>query len=654
INPFKTSREEKHVPNNVRASARTKPITVSQPLVFTKKDVNSDSTGLSSIGLDNIKTRRPQPRCNTKNDRVPSASNSSRSKNKDAEVEEHHMNLLLFKNMKHMSSACNNIKLDSQNVISKVVCAMCKQCLILVMHDVCLRNYMNGKTSRGEKQKANVSIKEKQTKHQPKVKKTKKVGFIERLATPKPKKSRFFLRWSPTGRLFDLKGKIIDSSEPESQSDCSHGENACTSNTLEPKIKRFPNSTSLLGRVYNRRIKKIIETMNVSFDELLVMAFEQCSSKPGLQSMTSGQISLGLNFTYAPSTITTQQPSEEAMTDPAWIESMQEELLQFKRLDVWVLVPASDNISPLTLKWLFKNKHDEEQTVIRNKSRLVVRGYRQEEGIDFKESFASVARMEAIRIFLAYAAHKSFFVFQMDVKTAKTGITFATSRNSGNRSRDAENAGYRGRDNGKRPAREEDEKALRKKLRKAILEIVGYQYGLESIEELLRVHQQNKVIYEEEIGVLEYDIKDKSYDSQFNEKEVLDVKEEEVTQTVFDNRSSDEENSLANDMFKKDDFIYKFKISKTVTSLTKDEKDAFKTSTSFIEKTKEVRTSSPLIQDWDIDSDNDSVFRPTNIPAKIDFVKAGESVKPIKSVKHVKPSSDTTCGDQLRPFVDPI
>ncbi|GKF10647.1 retrovirus-related pol polyprotein from transposon TNT 1-94 [Tanacetum coccineum] len=97
---------------------------------------------------------------------------------------------------------------------------------------------------------------------------------------------------------------------------------------------------------------------------------------------------------------------------------MQEELLQFKSLDVWVLVPTLDNIKPLTLKWLFKNKHDEENTVIRNKTRLVVRGYRQEEGINFKESFASVARMEAIRIFLAYVAHKSFTVFQMDVKTA--------------------------------------------------------------------------------------------------------------------------------------------------------------------------------------------------------------------------------------------
>nr|GEV68543.1 retrovirus-related Pol polyprotein from transposon TNT 1-94 [Tanacetum cinerariifolium] len=248
INPFKTSREEKHVPNTVRASDRTKPITISQPPVFTKKDMNSDSNGLSSTRVDNTKTRRPQPRSNAKNDRVPSASKSSRSKNKGVEVEEHHRNLLLSKNMKHMSSACNNIKLDSQNVISKVVCAMCNKCLISVNHDVCLRNYVNGKNSRGKKHKANVSIKEKQKKHQLEVKKTKKVGFIERLAAPKPRKTRFLLRWSPTRRMFDLNGKIIASSESESQCDYSKGDNACTSNTMEPKIKRFPNSTSLLGR----------------------------------------------------------------------------------------------------------------------------------------------------------------------------------------------------------------------------------------------------------------------------------------------------------------------------------------------------------------------------------------------------------------------
>nr|GFD16690.1 hypothetical protein [Tanacetum cinerariifolium] len=80
INPSKTSREEKHVLNTVKASARTKPITVSQPTVITKKDVNYDLNGLSSTGVDNTKTRIPQHRSNTKHDRVPSASKSSRSK----------------------------------------------------------------------------------------------------------------------------------------------------------------------------------------------------------------------------------------------------------------------------------------------------------------------------------------------------------------------------------------------------------------------------------------------------------------------------------------------------------------------------------------------------------------------------------------------
>nr|GFA54330.1 hypothetical protein [Tanacetum cinerariifolium] len=149
INPSNTSREEKHVPNPVSASAKTKPITVSQPHVISKKDVNSDLNGLSSTGVDNTKTRRPQPRSNKKHDRVPSASKSSRSKNKEAEVYEHHRNLLLSKNNKHISSACNNLQIDSWDVISKVVCAMCKKCLISVNHDKCLRNYVNGKNSRG-------------------------------------------------------------------------------------------------------------------------------------------------------------------------------------------------------------------------------------------------------------------------------------------------------------------------------------------------------------------------------------------------------------------------------------------------------------------------------------------------------------------------
>nr|GEZ43755.1 retrovirus-related Pol polyprotein from transposon TNT 1-94 [Tanacetum cinerariifolium] len=109
---------------------------------------------------------------------------------------------------------------------------------------------------------------------------------------------------------------------------------------------------------------------------------------------------------------------KEAMADSAWIESMQEELHQFDRLDVWELVdrPLCKNV--INMKWIWKNKRDEVNTVIRNKSCLVAKGYAQKEGIDFEESFATVARLEAVRLFIAYAVHKSFIVYQMDVKTA--------------------------------------------------------------------------------------------------------------------------------------------------------------------------------------------------------------------------------------------
>ncbi|GJT35351.1 retrovirus-related pol polyprotein from transposon TNT 1-94 [Tanacetum coccineum] len=141
-------------------------------------------------------------------------------------------------------SDCKHVKLDIRNDKSEVICAMCKQCLITANHDVCMLNYVNDMNSRGKKQKANVSNTENQKKQKP-----KNVGSNERLASPKPSKPRFCLRWSPTGRLFDIKGKIIASSESESQSDCSNGDNACTSNPSEPKIKRFPNSTFFLGRL---------------------------------------------------------------------------------------------------------------------------------------------------------------------------------------------------------------------------------------------------------------------------------------------------------------------------------------------------------------------------------------------------------------------
>nr|GEX34490.1 retrovirus-related Pol polyprotein from transposon TNT 1-94 [Tanacetum cinerariifolium] len=602
IIPFKLYEEEKYVPNKVRASVRTKPITVSQPHVITKKDVNSDSNGFSSTGVDNTaKTRRPQPRSNTKNDRVPFASNSSCSKNKEVEVEEHPRNLLLSKNKKHMSSECNNVKLAIQNDKYEVVCAMCKRCLITANHDVCLLNYLNDMNSRGKKQKANVSNIAKQTKLKPHVKKPKKLGSNKILASPKPSKPRICLRWSPTviqiclwcvnsgcskhmsenlklltnfiwkflgtvrfgndhvaailgfgdlkwgnilitkvyfieglgnnmfsiGQFCDLDLEVtfrrntcfvrnlervdllkenrttnlytinlhemayaypiclmahatstklwlwhqrlshlnFDTINDLAKNDLVigllkfkyHKEHLCPfceqgkSKRASYPPKPVPNSKQRLHllhmdlcgpmriasingkwalcypkndhedirklgakgdigffigyyadscayRVYNQRTKKIMETMNVTFDELSVMAFEQSSSKPRLQSMTSGQI---------------REPSRPVLT-----RNQLQSDGDMCMYALTVLVPTPDNIKPLTLKCLFKNKHDEENTVIQNKTLLVVRGYRQEEGIDFEESFAPVARMEAIGIFLAYAAHKSFTMFQMDMTTA--------------------------------------------------------------------------------------------------------------------------------------------------------------------------------------------------------------------------------------------
>ncbi|GKB96712.1 putative ribonuclease H-like domain-containing protein [Tanacetum coccineum] len=107
----------------------------------------------------------------------------------------------------------------------------------------------------------------------------------------------------------------------------------------------------------------------------------------------------------------------QALKDPSWIEAMQEELLQFKLQEVWTLVELPNRKRAIGTKWVFRNKKDERGIVIKNKARLVAQGYTQEEGIDYDEVFALVARIEAIRLFLAYASFKDFVVYQMDVKS---------------------------------------------------------------------------------------------------------------------------------------------------------------------------------------------------------------------------------------------
>ena len=109
---------------------------------------------------------------------------------------------------------------------------------------------------------------------------------------------------------------------------------------------------------------------------------------------------------------------EDALTDPDWVVAMQEELNQFEHQKVWKLVPRSQNRKVIDTRWVFRNKLDEEGIVTRKKAILVAKGFSQAEGIDYDKTFAPVARLEAIRMFLAFVAHLNFKVYQMDVKSA--------------------------------------------------------------------------------------------------------------------------------------------------------------------------------------------------------------------------------------------
>ncbi|GJY25509.1 integrase, catalytic region, zinc finger, CCHC-type containing protein [Tanacetum coccineum] len=137
---------------------------------------------------------------------------------------------------------------------------------------------------------------------------------------------------------------------------------------------------------------------------------------PSRSVSTRKQLQTDAMWCYFDAFLTSVEPKnfKQAMTEPSWIDAMQEEIHEFQRLEVWELVPCPDKVLLIKLKWIYKVKTDEFGGVLKNKARLVAQGFRQEEGIDFEESFAPVARIEAIRIFVANAAHKNMTIYQMD------------------------------------------------------------------------------------------------------------------------------------------------------------------------------------------------------------------------------------------------
>nr|GEU96452.1 hypothetical protein [Tanacetum cinerariifolium] len=221
-------------------------------------------------------------------------------------------------------------------------------------------------------------------------------------------------------------------------------------------------------RIYNKRTRRIMETIHVQFDELTEpmapvhlagtpssTTIDQNAPIPSISPSSSALQSHSLhqgvvaepNYiedrTNAPVdnppfvNIFALEPHSEAsssgdimlskvepknfksaITKDCWFQAMQDEIYEFDRLQVWELVPQPDCVMIITLKWIYKVKLDEYGDVRKNKAPLVAKGYRQEEGIDFEESFAPVARIKAIRFFIANVASKNMTVYQMDVKTA--------------------------------------------------------------------------------------------------------------------------------------------------------------------------------------------------------------------------------------------
>nr|GEW07805.1 integrase, catalytic region, zinc finger, CCHC-type, peptidase aspartic, catalytic [Tanacetum cinerariifolium] len=135
-------------------------------------------------------------------------------------------------------------------------------------------------------------------------------------------------------------------------------------------------------------------------------------SDPSRSVPTKKQLQTDAMWCYFDAFLTSVEPKnfKQAMTEPSWIDAMQEKIHEFERLQVWELVSCPDKVTLIKLKWIYKVKTDKFSGVLKNKARLVAQGFRQEEGINFEESFAPVARIKAIRIFVANATNKNMMI----------------------------------------------------------------------------------------------------------------------------------------------------------------------------------------------------------------------------------------------------
>ncbi|GJR74863.1 retrovirus-related pol polyprotein from transposon TNT 1-94 [Tanacetum coccineum] len=190
--------------------------------------------------------------------------------------------------------------------------------------------------------------------------------------------------------------------------------------SLEPTLHEMTPATISLGLVPNPPPSTpFVPPSRTKWDILFQTLFDELLNPPSSVDHPAPKVITPIAEVVAPEpAASTSSPSSTTVYQDAPSPAMQEELNEFEHLEVWELVPRPDKVMVITLKWIYKVKLDELGGILKNKARLVARGYCQEEGINFEESFAPVARLDAIQIFLEYDAHMNMIVYQIDVKTA--------------------------------------------------------------------------------------------------------------------------------------------------------------------------------------------------------------------------------------------
>ncbi|GJW67694.1 integrase, catalytic region, zinc finger, CCHC-type containing protein [Tanacetum coccineum] len=301
-------------------------------------------------------------------------------------------------------TACKYVKLIQELLGyvrgTEALCSICNECLFDANHAMCLLDYVNSMHVRAK----SASKKNKKRKEwKPTGKVFNSVGY----------------KWKPTGRTFTLVG------------------NACPLTRItatnkvplrEPIPLEIVARKPVVTRVYTKRPKVVqivlwyldsgcSKHMNGDHSQLtnFVHKFLGTVNSPMIDE-----------FFSPPASVASPVPAVEAL---ALVESIgtpsSTSVEQDAPSPIWELVPRPDKVMVITLKWIYKVKLDELGGILKNMARLVARGYRQEEGIDFEESFTPVDRLEDVRIFFAFAAHMNMIVYQMDVKTAFLNGIFA-------------------------------------------------------------------------------------------------------------------------------------------------------------------------------------------------------------------------------------